>query len=120
LIITLLSFAGLWYVGQCKAEPFQTSESLSLQIDWLENDLRNSRNVQVDILSPKSFAAAEELLTDAKKGLDRGDKQSKIVEKIAGAQNQLKRAKEVSQRARKELSQVIKARELARAAGATN
>ena len=40
--------------------------------------------------------------------------------KIAGVQNQLKRAKEVSQRARKELSQVIKAREFARAAGATN
>jgi len=120
LIITLLWFIGIWSVGIGKAEPFQTPESLTLQIDWLENDLRNSRNVQVDILSPKSFAEAEELLKEAKKRLDRGDKQSKIVEKIAGAQNQLKRAKEVSQRARKELSQVIKARELARAAGATN
>lgn len=120
LVITLLFLAGLWSGGNCKAEPFQTPESLTLQIDWLENDLRNSRNVQVDILSPKAFAEAEELLNEAKERLDRGDKQSKIVEKIAGAQNQLKRAKEVSQRARKELSQVIKARELARAAGATN
>jgi len=120
VIITLLSFAGIWSVGKCKAEPFQTPESLTLQIDWLENDLRNSRNVQVDILSPNAFAEAEELLNEAKKRLDRGDKQSKIIEKIAGAQNQLKRAKEVSQRARKELSKVLKARELARAAGATN
>jgi len=120
LIITLMCLAGIWSVGKCEAEPFQTPESLSLQLDWLENDLRNSRNVQVDILSPNAFAEAEELLNDAKKRLDRGDKQSKIIEKIAGAQNQLKRAKEVSQRARKELSQVIKARELARAAGATN
>jgi outer membrane protein OmpA-like peptidoglycan-associated protein len=120
VIITLLSFAGIWSVGKCKAEPFQTPESLTLQIDWLENDLRNSRNVQVDILSPNAFAEAEELLNEAKKRLDRGDKQSKIIEKIAGAQNQLKRAKEISQRARKELSKVLKARELARAAGATN
>jgi len=120
LVITLLSFLGVWSVGNSKAEPFQTPESLTLQIDWLENDLRNSRNLQVDILSPNAFAEAEELLSDAKKRLDRGDKQSKILEKIAGAQDQLKRAKEVSQRARKELSQVIKARELARAAGATS
>jgi len=120
LVITLLSFLGVWSVGKSKAEPFQTPESLTLQIDWLENDLRNSRNLQVDILSPNAFAEAEELLSDAKKRLDRGDKQSKILEKIAGAQDQLKRAKEVSQRARKELSQVIKARELARAAGATS
>ena len=119
-VITLLSFLGIFSAGKSKAEPFQTPESLTLQIDWLENDLRNSRNVQVDILSPNAFAEAEELLKDAKKRLDRGDKQSKILEKIAGAQDQLKRAKEVSQRARKELSQVIKSRELARAAGATS
>ena len=119
-VITLLAFQGLWFVAKSKAEPFQTPESITLQIDWLENDLRNSRNAQVDILSPKSFAEAEELLNDAKKRFDRGDKQSKILEKIAAAQDQLRRAKEVSQLARKELSQVIKARELARAAGATN
>ncbi len=119
-VVTLLSLLGVWSVGKSKAEPFQTPESLTLQIDWLENDLRNSRNVQVDILSPNAFAEAEDLLNDAKKRLDQGDKQSKILEKIAGAQDQLKRAKEVAQRARKELSQVIKARELARAAGATS
>jgi OOP family OmpA-OmpF porin len=119
-VITLLAFEGLWFVGKSKAEPFQTPESITLQIDWLENDLRSSRNAQVDILSPRAFAEAEELLNDAKDRLDRGDKQAKILEKIAGAQDQLKRAKEVSQLARKELSQVIKARELARAAGATS
>ena len=119
-VVILLSFLGVWFIGESNAEPFQTPENLTLQIEWLENDLRNSRNAQVDILSPDTFAEAEELLNDAKKRLDRGDKQSKIIEKIAGAQEQLKRAKEVSQRARNELSQVIKARELARAAGATS
>ena len=69
LVITLLFLAGLWSAGNCKAEPFQTPESLTLQIDWLENDLRNSRNVQVDILSPKAFAEAEELINEAKKDL---------------------------------------------------
>jgi len=103
-VIILLSFLGIWFIGECNAEPFQTPENLTLQIEWLENDLRNSRNAQVDILSPNAFVEAEELLNDAKKRLDRGDKQSKIIEKIAGAQEQLKRAKEVSQRARNELS----------------
>jgi len=119
-VVILFSFLGIWFIGESNAEPFQTPENLTLQIEWLENDLRNSRNAQVDILSPDAFAEAEELLNDAKKRFDRGDKQSKIIEKIAGAQEQLKRAKEVSQRARNELSQVIKARELARAAGATS
>ena len=119
-VITLLVCQGFWFVAKTKAEPFQTPESITLQIDWLENDLRNSRNAQVDILSPKAFAEAEELLNDAKKRFERGDKQSKILEKIAGAQDQLRRAKAVSQVARKELAQVIKARELARTAGATN
>jgi OOP family OmpA-OmpF porin len=119
-VIVLLAFLTVCLVRKSKAEPFPTQESLTLQIEWLENDLRNSRNIQVDLLAPKGFAEAEETLNDAKKRLDRGDKQSKIVEKIAGAQDQLKRAKEVAQRSRKELSQVIKARELARAAGATS
>ena len=119
-VITLLLSQGVWFVAKTKAEPFQTPDSITLQIDWLENDLRNSRNAQVDILSPEAFAEAEELVNDAKKRLERGDKQSKILEKIAAAQDQLKHAKEVSEVARKELSQVLKARELARAAGATN
>jgi hypothetical protein len=57
-VIALLAFEGLWFVGKSKAEPFQTPESITLQIDWLENDLRNSRNAQVDILSPRAFAEA--------------------------------------------------------------
>jgi outer membrane protein OmpA-like peptidoglycan-associated protein len=119
-LITLLCLFTFWVGGTIEAEPFQTSENLNLQIDWLENDLRNARNGQVDILSPTSFAEAEELLTDAKKRLERGDKHAKILEKVADAQDQLKRAREVSRLAKRELSQVIKARELARTAGATH
>ena len=119
-VITLLVCQGVWFVAKTKAEPIQSPESITLQIDWLENDLRNARNAQEDILSPECFAEAEELVNDAKKRLERGDKQSKILEKIAAAQDQLRRAKEVSQVARKELAEVLKARELARTAGATN
>ena len=68
------------------AEPFQTSDNLTVQIDWLQHELRNARNNEVNILSPVSFAEAEELAEDAKKRLDRGDKQSKILQKVAGAQ----------------------------------
>lgn len=118
-------FAALCFLGLCggstlMAEPFQTSANLTAQINWLEHELRNARNDEVDILSPRSFAEAEELVADAKKRLDRGDKHSKIFDKIASAQAELQRAKEVSRRARSELSRVIKARQQARAAGATN
>ena len=118
-------FAALCFLGLCggstlMAEPFQTSANLNAQINWLEHELRNARNDEVDILSPRSFAEAEEMVADAKKRLDRGDKHSKIFDKIASAQAELQRAKQVSRRARSELSKVIRARELARAAGATN
>ena len=53
--ITLLLCQGVWFVAKSKAEPFQTPESITLQIDWLENDLRNSRNAQVDLLSPREL-----------------------------------------------------------------
>lgn len=115
-----LCFLAIWGWGTVKAEPFETSENLTVRIDWLEHEVRNARNDQVDILSPISFSKAEELLNEAKKKLERGENHSKILKKVSKAQAQLQRAKEVSQRSRKELSDVIKARELARKAGATN
>ena len=119
-LLATLCFLSLCGESTLMAEPFQTSDNLTVQIDWLQHELRNARNNEVNILSPVSFAEAEELAEDAKKRLDRGDKQSKILQKVASAQAELQRALQVARRSRTELSNVIKARELARAAGATN
>ena len=119
-VFVALCFLSLCVATALMAEPFQTSANLAAQINWLEHELRNARNDEVNILAPKSFAEAEELLDDAKERLDRGDKHSKILDKLASAQAELQRAKQVSRLVKSELSNVIKARELARAAGATS
>jgi len=119
-IFAALSFLIIWGWGTVHAEPFGGSENLTLRINWLEHEIRNGRNSQLDLLAPISFAQAEEILNEAREGMEDGDKHSKILEKISEAQARLQQAKEVSQRAKKVLSDMIKARELAREAGATN
>ena len=119
-VLTAFCFLGPLAGSTVQAEPFQTTDNLTVQINWLEHNLSNARMDQVDILSPTHFAKAEELLNDAKKRLKRGDSPAKIVKKISTAQAKLKAATESSRLARTQLSEVIKAREMARAAGATS
>ncbi len=119
-VLTALCFLGLGAGSTVQAEPFQTTDNLTVQINWLEHNLSNARMDQVDILSPTQFAKAEEYLNGAKKRLERGDSPAKIVKKISRAQAELKKAMESSRLAKTELSDVIKAREMARSAGATS
>ena len=119
-VLTALCFLGLGAGSTVQAEPFQTTDNLTVQINWLEHNLSNARMDQVDILSPTQFAKAEKFLNDAKKRLERGDSQAKIVKEISRAQAELKKATESSRLAKTELSDVIKAREMARSAGATS
>ena len=119
-VLTAFCFMAPLAASTVQAEPFQTTDNLTVQINWLEHNLSNARMDQVDILSPTYFAKAEELLNDAKKRLKRGDSPAKIADIISTAQAKLKKATEVSRLAKTELSEVIKAREMARAAGATS
>ena len=96
------------------------SEDPAEQINRLELEISNARNNQFNILAPTSFAKADSLLNEAKKKLKRGAKRSKILDKVSEAKAQLQRAEETSHRARTVLSSAIKARILARTAGATN
>ncbi len=90
------------------------------QVNRLDKDIGNARNNQLNVLAPATFASAEAFLNESKKVLDSGDNPSVILEKITKGRVQLKLAEEVSKRARKVLPDLIKARNLARAAGATN
>ncbi len=115
----------IWVLSGCasspvKTEPIPTSENQIELINRLDNDISNARKNQVNVLSPKSFAKAETFLNDAKVALERGDELSKILEKIASGQAHLKVAEEMAQLARTALPDVIKARDLARNAGAIN
>lgn len=123
-VIAVFSVA-IWFLNGCatsqlKIEPIPTSENPIEHINRLDNDISNSRKNQANVLAPTSFAKAEAFLNDAKKALDRGGELSEILEMIASGRAQLKNAEEMAQLARTTLPDVIKARDLARSAGATN
>nr|NIR17261.1 hypothetical protein [Desulfobacterales bacterium] len=59
-VLTAFCFLGPLAGSTVQAEPFQSTDNLTVQINWLEHNLSNARMDQVDILSPTQFAKAEE------------------------------------------------------------
>lgn len=117
--------AAVCFLGACaekalKMEPVATSESPVEQVNRLDKDIGNARNNQLNVLAPTWFSKAETSLYEAKKGLELEAELSEILKNVAYGRAHLQRAKEVGNLVRTELSGVIKARDLARAAGATN
>lgn len=88
-------------------------------IDNLENDLALARNERINVLSPTWFSKAESSLKEAKKLLDEGAELAKIFDDVATGRAQLRRAKEIAAVSKTTLADAIKARELARDAGAS-
>ncbi|MBW1754279.1 MAG: OmpA family protein [Deltaproteobacteria bacterium] len=88
------------------------------QINSLDNDLKNARNNQIDVLSPQWFAKAEKSFNNAIKDHNRGAALSDISKNIAQSRAELKRAEDFAKVARTSLSKVINERKLARASGA--
>jgi OOP family OmpA-OmpF porin len=89
------------------------------QINSLDNDLKNARNNQIDVLSPQWFAKAEKSFNNAIKDHNRGAAFSDILKNIAQSRAELKRAEDFAKVASTSLSKVINERKLARASGAT-
>ena len=119
MLIATVYFLGACASGQLKVEPIVRSENPIEHINRLDNDIRNARQNQVNVLAPTWFAKADMSLKDAKAILDRGGELSKVLQKISDGRAQLQRAEEMSQLARPALEDTIKARDLARSAGAT-
>jgi len=117
-VVTLLG--GCAGPGKLKVEPIATTESPAEQVNLLENDIGTARKDRVNVLSPTWFARAETSLGEAKKGLARGEPLSGILQDVAYGRAGLKRAKEMTEVAKPAIPDAIRARELARAAGATN
>ena len=103
-----------------KVEPVATSENTVEQVNRLDKDIGNARNNQLNVLAPAWFGKAETSLYEAKKGLELEDELSEISKNVAYGRAHLERAQEVGNLVRTELAGVIKARDLARAAGATS
>ena len=124
IAIMVLLTAAVYFLGACagnqlKVEPIARSENPIEHVNRLDNEIRNARKNQVNVLAPTWFAKADMSLKDAKALLGRGGELSKVLQKIADGRAQLQRAEEMVQLARPALADTIKARDLARAAGAT-
>ncbi len=104
---------------QLEVEPIARSENPTEHINRLDTDIGEARKNQLNVLAPTWFAKAETSLKEAKELLNRGDELSKVLQKIADGRAQLRRAGEMAQLATPALTDAIKARDLARAAGAT-
>jgi OmpA-OmpF porin, OOP family len=118
VIIVFLLFVASCTTTKLDVKPIAKSENPTDLINRLESDLNAAYKNQLNDLAPTWFAKAESSLGEAKKGLEKGDELSKILDNIANGQAQLKKAEEISQITRTSLADVIKSRELARQAGA--
>ena len=123
--IMAVLIAAVFFLCACagttlKMESVAASAKPVEQVSRLDKDIGNARNNQLNVLAPTWFGKAEASLNQAKKGLEDEDELAEVLKNIAYGQAHLQRAKEAGNLVRTELTDVIKSRGLARAAGATN
>ena len=115
IILTLLACTG----QQLEVKPISKSENPQELINQLDNDIALAYKNQLNVLAPTWFGKSNASLVAAKKGLEEGDQLSKILDDIATGRAQLVRAEEIARVSQTTLPNAIKARNLARNAGAT-
>jgi outer membrane protein OmpA-like peptidoglycan-associated protein len=115
IILMLLACAG----QQLEVKPIPKSENPQELINQLDNDIAIAYKNQLNVLAPTWFGKSNASLVAAKKGLEEGDQLSKILDDIATGRAQLVRAEEIARVSKTTLPNAIKARDLAREAGAT-
>ncbi|MEE4263205.1 MAG: OmpA family protein [Desulfobacteraceae bacterium] len=124
LAIILLSAAVLLFTACAghppEVTPVSRSENPQQLINDLDNDIAMARKNQVNVLAPTWFKRAENSLTAAKADLEKGGQILETFENISTARTQLQQAEAIAKTARSTIPDAIKARELARQAGATN
>ena len=100
-------------------QPIPRSANPTDVVNEFDVEITTARKNQLNVLSPGWFAKAEKSMARAKKALGKGDEISEIMGNVVEGRAQLKTAEEMAQVARTTLPEVIKSREMARAAGAT-
>ena len=100
-------------------ETISESESPAVLVNKFKDELSSARSNQLNVLVPDTFAQAERHLKSAEKGFARGGEISDILENVTQGRSYLKMAEEKVEMAKKLLPDTIKAREMARSAGAT-
>ena len=103
-----------------KVAPVAISDNPSSKIFELEETLATGRTQQINVLSPSWYAKADIYLDKARYGLANNDSVAKILQNVAYGHASFDRAKEYALIAQSAISQAIRARELANAAGAAS
>jgi OmpA-OmpF porin, OOP family len=106
----------------CSSDPkvseFPITTDPQVEIDRVKSNLQQATNRQVDVLSPRNFASAENSLDKAIKGRANNNDQESILHNIAVSQAYLDRANNVSEVSSSLLKGPVQAREDALAAKA--
>ena len=110
VILSVLACTG----PQLEVEPISKSENPQELINKLDNDIALARKNQINVLAPTWFERAESSLNGAKKGLEKGDLLSEILDNIATGRAQLLRAEEIAKVSQTTLPKAIQARTMAR------
>lgn len=105
--------------GLQTAQPIATTDNPVELVNQFDNEITTARKNKINVLSPTRFARAEKSLTEARTSLERGDEISNIFRRVAEGRAQLNEAEDMAQIAQTTLPDVIKSRDMARAAGAT-
>jgi len=100
-------------------ERIYEGESPAMIVNKFKSELGSARNDQLNVLVPDTFALAEKHLESAEKGLVRGGEITDITENVTKGRTYLNMAEEKVEMVKKLLPDTIKARDMARSAGAT-
>ncbi|HSO18519.1 MAG TPA: OmpA family protein [Desulfosarcina sp.] len=87
-------------------------------VNQLSEAISQARMDQINILSPDAFDRAESAFFSARKDLEAGDEIADIRESVDESRRHLDMAREIAQLSRTTLAEALKAREMARSAGA--
>ncbi len=89
-------------------------------VNRLSSDISQARMDQLNILAPDTFKKAESAFFSARKDLEAGNEIADIRASVAESRAHLEKAREIAAISRTTLTETIKAREMARNAGAIN
>jgi len=87
-------------------------------VNQLSSDISEARMAQLNILSPEGFKKAERSFFSAQEDLEKGNQIADINKSVMESRNYLQQAQEIATISRTTLADTLKAREMARSAGA--
>ena len=87
-------------------------------VNQLSSDISEARMAQLNILAPEGFKKAERAFFDAQEDLEKGNEITDIRKAVKASRAYLQQSQEIAKIARTTLTDTLKAREMARSAGA--